>query len=79
MNPKQTHIMIDLETLSTRAHATILSIGAVKFNIQDGIFEEFYINVDAKTCRSSVPGLVMSGYSHGETEHLLISLFLKKL
>jgi len=53
MKPTQTHIMIDLETLSTRAHATILSIGAVKFNIQDGIFDEFYINVDAKTCKDA--------------------------
>ena len=50
-DPKQIHIMVDLETLSTRAHATILSIGAVKFNIQDGILDTFYTNIDAKSCK----------------------------
>ena len=50
-DPTQTHIMIDLETLSTRANATIVSIGAVKFNLQDGVLDTFYINVDAKSCK----------------------------
>jgi len=44
------HIMIDLETLSTRPNAVILSIGAVKFTFEDGMGEEFLINVDPVSC-----------------------------
>lgn len=36
------HIMVDLETLSTRTNARILSIGAVKFNTAQGVYAEFY-------------------------------------
>jgi len=39
-------IMLDIETLSTRPNATIVSIGAVKFDFDWGITERFYINVD---------------------------------
>ena len=50
-DPNTVHVMIDLETLSTRANATILSIGATKFTLADGITDEFYCNVDAKSCK----------------------------
>lgn len=37
--------MIDIETMSHRSNAVVLSIGAVKFSIDDGIIDEFSINV----------------------------------
>ena len=37
-----THIMVDLETLSTRANARIVAIGAVKFTAENGIYDKFY-------------------------------------
>lgn len=36
------HIMLDLETLSLRPNAAILSIGAVKFSRDEGVVDEFY-------------------------------------
>lgn len=38
--------MIDLETLSDHSNAIILSIGAVMFNVEEGIIDTFYRNVD---------------------------------
>jgi hypothetical protein len=52
-DPNTVHVMIDLETLSTRANATILSIGATKFTLADGITDEFYCNIDAKSCKAA--------------------------
>lgn len=52
-DPKQVHIMIDLETLSTRANAAIISIGAVKFTLGDGVTDTFYVNIDPKTCKAA--------------------------
>ena len=37
-----THIMVDLETLSTRSNARILAIGAVKFTPERGVYDRFY-------------------------------------
>jgi len=37
-----THIMTDLETLSTHNNAAILAIGAVKFNTEDKVYDKFY-------------------------------------
>jgi exodeoxyribonuclease VIII len=37
-----THIMVDLETLSTHYNAAILAIGAVKFDTEQGIYDKFY-------------------------------------
>tara|TARA_R110001632_G_scaffold68465_7_gene160462 strand:+ start:278 stop:808 length:531 start_codon:yes stop_codon:yes gene_type:complete len=48
----QRQVMIDLETLSVRPNATILSIGAVAFNIDDGILDTFYVNIDASSCKN---------------------------
>jgi hypothetical protein len=45
------HIMVDLETLGTTADAVILSIGAVKFDLETGVIDDaaFYrsISVDS--------------------------------
>jgi DNA polymerase III epsilon subunit-like protein len=49
--PEQRQIIIDLETLSTRPNACIVSIGAVAFTIKDGITEEFIINIDAASSK----------------------------
>lgn len=40
------HVMVDLETLGTRPHDCILSIGAVEFDLVDGIGREFYTTID---------------------------------
>ena len=44
--------MIDLETLGTRPGDTILSIGAVKFDVDKGLGEEFYLTIDAESCKA---------------------------
>ena len=44
--------MIDLETMSTRSNAAIASIGAVKFDVADGIVDTFYCTVDLRTCKA---------------------------
>jgi len=46
-----THVMIDLETLSTHNFAAILSIGACKFDPQSRtIDEKFHVYVDPRSC-----------------------------
>jgi len=50
MNIDGKHIVLDLETLSTRANAAIVSIGAVAIEGLE-IVDEFYVNVDPKTCK----------------------------
>ena len=42
-------VMHDIETLSKRKNAAILSIGAVKFNKE--ILDEFYVNIDPRSCK----------------------------
>ena len=42
IKPSDVQIVVDLETLSVRPNSCITSIGAVKFNLQDGILEEFF-------------------------------------
>jgi hypothetical protein len=37
-----THIMVDLETLSTDPNAHIVSIGAVKFDRERGVYDTYY-------------------------------------
>lgn len=46
----KTNVMIDLETLSTKYNAGILSIGAVKFDYQ-GVNSEFYVNVKLRSSK----------------------------
>lgn len=43
-------VMIDLETMSTRANAAIASIGAVRFEDYK-VVNEFYCTVDLLTCK----------------------------
>jgi len=48
------NVMIDLETMSTAPNAAIVSIGAVKFSLNDDapnpIVDSFYCTIDAKSC-----------------------------
>lgn len=51
------HVMIDLETLATTPDASILTIGAVKFDpfgddINDPQMDSFYVKVDLDSCDS---------------------------
>jgi hypothetical protein len=46
------HIMIDIETLGTRPGDSILSIGAVKFDVENGLGEEFYVGIDTESCKA---------------------------
>ena len=49
------HIMVDLETLSAREDAAILSIGAVRFDLDElkvgDANQEFYVVVDGADCQ----------------------------
>ncbi len=50
-----TDVMIDLETLATSTDATILTIGAVKFDpfgkdIEEPAMDSFYVKVDIDSC-----------------------------
>jgi DNA polymerase III epsilon subunit-like protein len=47
------HVMIDLETLGTRPGDTILSIGAVKFDVDKEITEKFYVTIDSESCKAA--------------------------
>jgi len=48
------HVMIDLETLSTRPTAAILSIGAVQFDPYSGKFgEKFYTTILTESCKTA--------------------------
>ena len=40
------HVMVDIETLSTRTNAVVLSIGAVKFDYFDSNISSFYLILD---------------------------------
>jgi exodeoxyribonuclease VIII len=45
------NVMIDLETMSTESNASIASIGAVKFTIEEGVLDTFYCTVDVADCK----------------------------
>lgn len=44
------HVMFDIETLSTKQNAVIVSIGAVEFTFENGCGREFLVNVDPIDC-----------------------------
>lgn len=44
--------MIDIETLGTRPGDVILSIGAVKFNLQEEVTEKFYVTIDPESSKA---------------------------
>jgi hypothetical protein len=54
------HVMVDIETLGLKPSSTILSIGAVFFDIETGeLGEEFYMNIDPEQGRDIDPNTVM--------------------
>lgn len=42
-------VMLDLETMGNGADAAIIAIGAVRFNVTDGVLDEFYVIVDLES------------------------------
>jgi len=50
MSKNKLNVMVDIETLSRRKNAGILSIGACKFD-ENEIVDKFYVNVDPQTLR----------------------------
>jgi hypothetical protein len=44
------HIMLDLETFGTKPGCALRSIGAVAFDLDGTIGEEFYLNIDRQSC-----------------------------
>jgi hypothetical protein len=46
LDQEQEQFMVDLETLSLETNACIVSIGATKFTLKDGIMDTFGINID---------------------------------
>lgn len=51
MDSKDAQVMIDLETLSKKKTALIISIGAVKFNAHE-IIDTFYVNITPASARA---------------------------
>jgi hypothetical protein len=55
---KMSDVMIDIETWSTAPNATILTIGAIKFDRKGGFlkpmgqYETFYVRVDPQSCEA---------------------------
>ena len=47
------NVMIDLETLGRRAGCAILSIGAVAFDLKQGLGEEMYVVVNRQSCNAA--------------------------
>jgi DNA polymerase III epsilon subunit-like protein len=41
------YVMIDAETLSNRANSVIVQLGAVKFDVLNGITDTFMVNIDS--------------------------------
>lgn len=45
------HLMLDIETMGNESFSSIISIGAVEFNIDTGeTGKEFYTNIDLQSC-----------------------------
>lgn len=54
--PTKSHVnvMIDLETLGLKPDAMILSVGAVVFDVDRDLGEEFYMEIEPETYRGSI-------------------------
>lgn len=52
MKRNEIQVMLDTETLSTEPNAIIVSLGGVKFTIDEGITDRFYITIDPKSSES---------------------------
>lgn len=48
---KPQHIMLDLETLGTTPGSSILSIGAVRFSVEEGVTDKFYVTINRHSCK----------------------------
>lgn len=60
MNENLGHIMLDLETMGTRAGCAIVSIGAVEFDLKTGkTGKEFYERINLQSCLDA--GLFVQG------------------
>lgn len=47
------HVMIDIETLGSDSFSSVVSIGAVQFDIETGEYgSEFYVEVSPKSCEN---------------------------
>jgi hypothetical protein len=45
------HLMLDIETMGNESFSSIVSIGALEFDIETGkTGREFYVNVDLQSC-----------------------------
>jgi hypothetical protein len=45
------HLMLDIETMATESFSSIISIGALEFDIETGeTGKEFHVNVDLQSC-----------------------------
>jgi exodeoxyribonuclease VIII len=51
MEHRWNNIMVDLETMSRRPDAAIVSIGAVAFDVDKGLGPEFYVVVDLESAQ----------------------------
>lgn len=51
LDESQIQVMLDIETLSLEPNACIVSIGSVKFTLEDGVFDEFSVNTDPFDCK----------------------------
>ncbi len=57
---KYKHLMLDIETMGNGSFSSIVSIGAVEFDIYSGkTGKEFYVNIDLQSCLDS--GLTVDG------------------
>lgn len=48
--PPAIHIMLDLETMGTKAGCPVVEIGAVVFTLEGGITASFFERIDIETC-----------------------------
>lgn len=45
------HLMLDIETMGDESYSSIISIGALEFDIETGeTGKEFYVNIDLQSC-----------------------------
>jgi DNA polymerase III epsilon subunit-like protein len=48
---KYNHVMVDIETMGNESYSSIVSIGALEFDLETGeTGREFYVNVDLQSC-----------------------------
>jgi len=68
-----THVMLDLETLSTRANARIIAIGAVAFDQDKGVYAKFYQPIVAGASGPLWDGFTAHMQTHADEEGFHIS------